>query len=92
MPFSDGSGGLLYGVLRIYDKETNTYKSVIGDEHVLAMSLFQAVNDFIVKDLQIDVRRATALGVDYRNVKHDPLKAQPFYPHYEQNYSYKRYG
>lgn len=91
-PWDDGSGGLWYGVIRIYDKETNTYKSVIGDFHSIQNIIFRETNDFIVNDLQIDIQRALALKVDYRDVKHNPMKAQPFYDHYEKNYSYKQYS
>ena len=89
--FADGSGGMWFGVIRIYDKVTNTYKSVIGNIYEVQRTLFVEVNDFIVYDLQIDVHKALALAVDYRSVPHNPRDAEPFYPYYEKNYSYKQY-
>ena len=90
-PYSDGSGGLWYGVIRVYDKLTNTYKSVPGDYYAIMRNLFNEVNKFIVEDLKIDIRRSIALAVDYRDVKHDLREAEPFWPYYDINYSYKRY-
>lgn len=89
--YSDGSGAMWYGVLRIYDKETNTYKSVLGDSYSFKYALSMGVNNFVVDDLDIDIHRAIALGVDYRHVKHNPRKATPFHDSYDMNYSYKRY-
>ena len=95
--YSDGSGAMWYGVLRIYDKETNTYKSVCcsiskpGDSYSFKCALSMGVNNFVVDDLDIDIHRAIALGVDYRRVKHNPRKATPFHDSYDMNYSYKRY-
>lgn len=90
--FFDGSGGYWYGVIRIYDKETNTYCSVLCDSYSAERELYQSLNDFIVRDLQIDLRRALALKVDYRFRQHNPRDAEPFYPYYNKNFSYKRAG
>lgn len=90
--FSDGSGAMWYGVIRVYDKVTNTYKSILCDTYDVRRKLFFEVNDFIIRDLRYDIHKAIALGIDYRNVPHDPSKAKPFYEHYNKNYSYKRYG
>lgn len=90
-PYSDGSGGMWYGVIRIYDKETNTYKSVLGDYYSIQRMIQPELNEFVLLDLKIDISRALALKVDYRDVRHDPRKAEPFYPYYEKNFSYKRY-
>ncbi len=91
IPYSDGSGALWVGVIRVYDKVTNTYKSILGDYYEVVRNLHREVNDFIINDLKIDVRRALALAVDYRDVKHNPREAEPFYPYYDKNFSYKRY-
>lgn len=88
--FDDGSGGYWYGVLRIYDKETNTYCSVLCDSYSVERELLHCLNDFIVKDLQIDIRRAIALKVNYHYRPHNPRDAEPFYPYYDKNFSYKR--
>lgn len=89
--FADGSGGLWYGVIRVYDKETNTYKSILGDYYDIQRTIFRSTNDFIVNDLKIDIREALERKVDYRHVRHNPKDAKPFYSTYEANYSYKRY-
>lgn len=87
--FSDGSGGLWYGVIRVYDKITNTYKTIIGDEYDMHRILINEVNTFITDDLKYDIRKSLALAIDYRSMPHDPRNADPFYPHYDKNYSYK---
>lgn len=90
--FSDGSGVVWYGVLRVYDKVTNTYKSILCDNYNIQHKLVTEVNNFIMLDLQYDLHKAITLGIDYRSVKHNPAKAKPFYDYYDANYSYKTYG
>ena len=89
--YPDGSGGMWYGVIRIYDKETNMYRSVLGDYYEVQRKLWQEINDFVIMDLHINTGEAIAAHVDYRGVKHNPRDAKPFYPYYDKNYSYKRY-
>lgn len=90
--FSDGSGGFWYGVLRVYDKVTNTYKSILGDIHGIEYEMYSEVNQFITRNLKINIYRATALGIDYRDMPHDPSEAEPFYDYDDKNFSYKNYG
>ena len=90
-PFTDNSGGMWYGVIRIYDKVTNMYKSVIGNFYDIRRTIFSEINSFVIEDLKINVGDSIKLGIDYRNVKHNPRDAKPFYPYYEKNFSYKRY-
>ena len=87
--YSDKSGGMWVGALRIYDKVTNTYKTVLTDFHQYQNEIIMTLDRFIDDDLQIDIQRAIALKVDYRDVKHNPRDAEPFYPQYERNWSYK---
>lgn len=90
--YADGSGSIWYGVIRVYDKVTNTYKSILCDSLNIRRELFSRVNAFIILDLKYDTGKAIALGIDYRNVKHNPADAEPFYDYYEMNFSYKRFG
>lgn len=89
--YPDGSVVWL-GVIRIYDKVTNTYRSVSGNEFSIIRELWLKANDFVIEDLDIDTFKAIALHVDYRNVKHNPREAVPFYQYYNQNFSYKQSG
>lgn len=87
--YPDGSD-IWFGVIRIYDKVTNTYRSVLGNEFDIIIKLWMEANDFIVEDLDIDTCKSIALHVDYRNVKHNPREAEPYYQYYNQNFSYKQ--
>ena len=89
--FSDRSD-MWVGVIRIYDKETNTYMSILGDGFSIERDLWLGANDFITKDLEIDIRKAIEEHKDYTKIHHNPRDAKPFYPSYEKNYSYKKYS
>lgn len=89
--YSDGSGGYWVGALRIYDKVTNTYKTILTDSYSYQREIMETLNRFITEDLKVDIRRALALKVDYRDVPHNPRRAEPFYPQYDRNWSYKYY-
>jgi len=51
--FHDGSGGLMYVTIRIYDKKTHKRKDINTDAVDMQMHMFMWINEFIVNDVQV---------------------------------------
>lgn len=65
--FDDGSGGILYAYIRMYDRKTGLYKdlheALCNETRLLRGNLYYALNSFIVEDINADWRET---AVDYR--------------------------
>lgn len=51
--FHDGSGGLLYLTIRIYDKKTHKRKDIRTDALDMQSHMFFWLNDFICEDVKV---------------------------------------